>query len=200
MLKFKPVKQTKPQKKVWEYNQQPIDLSRVVYLRAEVWDNQPDMNAVQEKKRYKAKVNFYYKTPSSLADIKNPNYSLWGYCSDYHTFRNNRYKDDADPHKDWYESIVDKAKDINTMMNSNAVVMHGCLGTTQTHHSGNGFGPHNQPRYTVDVLHSLNNAETMGMILHMEEHDIELDLNTVRYLGTPNGPVRNFSVEGEMNQ
>ena len=198
MITFKQIKQPKPQNKVWEYNQQPIDLNRVVHLKAEVWDHEPEMNAVQEKKRYKAKVKFYYKTPVDYKD--QPTYTLWGYLSDYHTFRNNKYKDDADPHKSWYETAVDKAKDLNTMMNSSAVVGHGCLGTTQTHQSGNGFGPHNQPRYTVDVLHSLNNAETMGMVLHMEEHDVELDLDQVRYVKTPSGQVRIFGADVEMNQ
>ena len=192
-------KQVGAVEKTWHYNPQPIELDKVVYIRGEIFDNAPELNAVFESKRYRAKVNFYYNKPTTLHDIKNPTYSLWSHMSDYHAFRNNKYKPDGDPHKDWYEDIVDKAKEFNQQYSSDAVIMHGCLGCVKNHNQGNGgYGPHNQPRFTVDAMHSKHDADLMMMQLHLEDHHLELELNKVTSLKTKQGNCKNFSAEADV--
>ncbi len=183
--------------KTWSYNPQPIDTNKVVYVRAEVYDNSPDSNAVFEPKRYRSAINFYYKQPQSLDDIKEPTYRVWSWMSDYSTFRNNKYKPSTDPHYNWYVNAVEQAKELHHGYSSDAVISHGCLGAVKNHNGGNGgYGPHNQPRYTCDVLHSLHDVEMMAMQLHIEDFNFDFQLNNVLQTKTKQGKkIRLFSEE-----
>lgn len=183
------------EKKTWNYNPQPIDLTRVVYLRAELYDHAPNLNAVYEPKRYRTALNLYYNKPTNLDQVKDPTFRLWSWMSNYHTYRNNKYKPEGDPHQSWYENTIDKAKELNANYSSDSVVTHGCLGCVKNHESNNGgYGPHNQPRYTVDALHSLDNSEIAIMQLHIEDYNFDIDLKNV----VCNNKVRVFSQEFEV--
>ena len=161
----------------WDYNEVPIREDDIEYMRVELWDNAPGLAPVHEPKRYRTCLNLYYKKPTDMNQVKKPDHRLWSYMSAFHTFRNNQYKDVSDPHAEWYSNAVTKAKDLNFNYGKDGVVAHGCLGAVKNHTQGNGgYGPHNQPRYTVDMIHVKQHPETPILILHIKDETIEIEL------------------------
>jgi hypothetical protein len=160
----------------WEYNSAPIHLDRVKFIKAEVWDNQPDLSPQYLKKRYKLALKLYYdKQPTSLADLKQPSETLWGYMQQYKNFRINKYKSEKDPNRDWYVQLVDEAKELHSTV---ANTFSGCLGKTQTHTTGKGFGAHNIPQFAAHITHF--SSSEMGVQLRIQEHKLDILLDKVQ--------------------
>ena len=160
----------------WEYNSAPIHLDRVKFIKAEVWDNQPDLSPQYLKKRYKLALKLYYdQEPQSIEAIKQPNETLWGYMQKYTNFRINKYKSETDPNRNWYVQLVDEAKELHSTY---ANTFSGCLGKTQTHTTGKGFGAHNIPQFAAHITHL--SAGEMSVMLRIQEHKLDILLDKVQ--------------------
>tara|TARA_R110000764_G_scaffold52356_1_gene114191 strand:- start:1224 stop:1820 length:597 start_codon:yes stop_codon:yes gene_type:complete len=161
----------------WAYNEVKIREDDIEYIRVELWDNAPGNKPIYEPKRLRAAVNFYYNTPTNMEEIKKPDLRLWGWMGNYHTFRNNQYKDSNDPHAEWYKENALKAKDLNHEYGADNVITHGNLGAVQNHGgSAGGYGPHNQPRYTIDAIQNKEKSDFVVVQLHIKDKTFEVEL------------------------
>lgn len=131
----------------WEYSQTQIDTSDITAVRFAIYDNSPDIKHCYEAKRYRAELQLYTDNPKSST------YKLFNYLGNYKTYNNNRYKDDNDPYKEWYQKECDIAKRFNQDY-PEALVLHSNLGMPK-HHAGRedgSYGFYVQPEYSFHML------------------------------------------------
>ena len=72
----------------------------------------------------------------------------------YKAYKNCQWKEENDPHRDWYREEVAYAKSLNEQYGTSATVAHANLGFPQ-HHSGRqdgSYGFYNQPQYAFHLL------------------------------------------------
>ena len=153
---------SKPRK--WEYSQRQIDVGQISGLRFAIYDNAPDISHCYEAKRYRGELQIYTGGKQDKST-----YKLFNHLGVYKTYNNNKYKENNDPHRQWYIDEVDRAKELHEMHSADALVLHSNLGLAKEHAGSTmgSFGFYTQRKYS---MHLLANKDAIVVEVAIEEH------------------------------
>jgi len=153
------------------YSNLTIPVTEIKALRYALYDNKPAPTHFYEDGRYKAELQIWTE------DTDKCQFILRNYLKPYKSYRNNLYKKQDDPYKDWYASEANKAKDLAMTFGTDNLVLHTNLGFQARHEAhDNQYCFRIQPEYAMHVM--INDDK---LVMQSSIHNFDLPTEITYY-------------------